>query len=91
MDEQKDASTLGKISWVVARPPLHISIAFGALISVAGFFSVLSAAAWLMPRFLRITDSPSAHFLPAISILILAVSGLLHHRRKYRANVRTSI
>jgi hypothetical protein len=45
--------------------------------------------AWFMPKFFLLIDSRWGHLLPAISILIICISGLLRYRlRRQKTSVK---
>ena len=88
MNERKEVVEFGKSSWQAEKSSWAVSIALGALIAAASFTLVLAAAAWFMPKFLSFTQSRWARLLPAISILFISTSGLVHFLRKRRSNIR---
>jgi hypothetical protein len=88
MHEHKPVAWFGKSSWPAEQSSWAMSIAVGALIAVAGFTLILSGVAWFVPKFLRFADSRWVHLLPAISILFISTSGLLHYLRKRRPSIR---
>ena len=60
------------------------SIVLGTLIAGASFTLILWTVAKFMPKFLLIAESKWARVLPAISVLILSISGLFHYLHKRR-------
>ncbi|MGH9743034.1 MAG: hypothetical protein ACRD51_11875 [Candidatus Acidiferrum sp.] len=66
-----------------------LSVAAGALITAAALLMIVYAVMWLTPKLLSFSQSRWGYLLPAISILIVCVGGMvrrLRARPKLRPN-----
>jgi hypothetical protein len=66
--------------------PRTVSVLLGVLIGLVAFVVVLAVIAWIVPDFLRLTDSPWSDLLGAMAIVFISFSGWIQWRRASRVN-----
>ena len=66
--------------------PRTVSVLLGVLIGAVAFMMVLAVIAWIVPDFLRLTDSPWSDLLAAMALVFVSFSGWVQWRRASRIN-----
>ena len=66
--------------------PRMVSVLLGVLVGAVAFAVVLAVIAWIVPDFLRLTDSPWSDLLAAMAVVFISVSGWIQWRRASRMN-----
>lgn len=64
------------------------TIAAGTLVAVGGFVLVLWGVAWLLPRFLRLSDSRWGHVVPQLGVLLTTFAMVAVSFLRRRAKLR---